>query len=193
MKTPGVVLTPITRAKRLPESFLLARRIERALAPHATPERRAGPDWRVRAERAADARRAGADDAARRPAIRAGPSRGTAARDSRRRASRWSAAERVEGRQVGYELIARRPDARALLTARLVERLGHGNDNWAIGRRVRRVPQRSRVARGPRQRRDVLRWARSRRSVVAPDRAGVDRRPERRGRGGDRRSADGHY
>jgi len=37
----------------------------------------------------------------------------------------------VEARQIGYELIARRPDAMALLTPRLVRRLGRGNDNWA--------------------------------------------------------------
>ena len=37
----------------------------------------------------------------------------------------------VEGRQAGYELIERRPDAMALLTTRLVEQLGAGNDNWA--------------------------------------------------------------
>lgn len=37
----------------------------------------------------------------------------------------------AEARQVGWELIARRKDAMALLTPRLVERLGRGNDNWA--------------------------------------------------------------
>jgi 3-methyladenine DNA glycosylase AlkD len=37
----------------------------------------------------------------------------------------------VEGRQVGYELVARRADAMALLTPALVRRLGGGNDNWA--------------------------------------------------------------
>src|ERR1039457_3609692 len=36
-----------------------------------------------------------------------------------------------EGRHAGWELIARRPDARALLTTRLIESLGRGNDNWA--------------------------------------------------------------
>lgn len=37
----------------------------------------------------------------------------------------------VEGRQVGYELLARRPDAMARLTPQLIRRLGRGNDNWA--------------------------------------------------------------
>lgn len=37
----------------------------------------------------------------------------------------------IEGRQVGYELIERRPDALALLTRATIERLGRGNDNWA--------------------------------------------------------------
>lgn len=37
----------------------------------------------------------------------------------------------VEGRQVGYELLARRRDAMGRLTPALVRRLGRGNDNWA--------------------------------------------------------------
>jgi 3-methyladenine DNA glycosylase AlkD len=37
----------------------------------------------------------------------------------------------TEARQVGYELIARRRDAMALLTPAKVRRLGAGNDNWA--------------------------------------------------------------
>jgi len=37
----------------------------------------------------------------------------------------------MEGRQVGYELLARRPDAMAMLTPALIRRLGRGNDNWA--------------------------------------------------------------
>ena len=37
----------------------------------------------------------------------------------------------MEGRQAGYELLARRRDAMALLTPTLVRRLGRGNDNWA--------------------------------------------------------------
>ena len=36
----------------------------------------------------------------------------------------------VEGRQVGYELLARRRDALALVGRRVAERLGRGNDNW---------------------------------------------------------------
>lgn len=37
----------------------------------------------------------------------------------------------TEARQVGYELIARRRDAMALLTPAKIRRLGAGNDNWA--------------------------------------------------------------
>jgi 3-methyladenine DNA glycosylase AlkD len=37
----------------------------------------------------------------------------------------------VEGRQAGYELLARRRDAMDRLTPALVRRLGRGNDNWA--------------------------------------------------------------
>jgi 3-methyladenine DNA glycosylase AlkD len=37
----------------------------------------------------------------------------------------------VEGRQVGYELLARRPGAMAMLAREAIERLGRGNDNWA--------------------------------------------------------------
>lgn len=37
----------------------------------------------------------------------------------------------IEGRQAGYELLARRPQAMAMLTRRTIERLGRGNDNWA--------------------------------------------------------------
>jgi 3-methyladenine DNA glycosylase AlkD len=36
-----------------------------------------------------------------------------------------------EARQVAYELFDGRPDARALLRAKEVRRLGRGNDNWA--------------------------------------------------------------
>ncbi len=36
-----------------------------------------------------------------------------------------------EGRQVAFELIEKRPDARRLLKTREVLRLGEGNDNWA--------------------------------------------------------------
>jgi 3-methyladenine DNA glycosylase AlkD len=67
----------------------------------------------------------------------------------------------VEGRQVGYELISRRKDARALLTPRLVEQLGRGNDNWAS------VDGFAVFVSGPAWRegrvrdRDVVRWARS--------------------------------
>jgi 3-methyladenine DNA glycosylase AlkD len=37
----------------------------------------------------------------------------------------------TEGRQVGWELIARRPDAMAMMTTRPIEQLGRSNDNWA--------------------------------------------------------------
>jgi 3-methyladenine DNA glycosylase AlkD len=37
----------------------------------------------------------------------------------------------IEERQVGYELIGRRPDALALIDRDLARRLGAGNDNWA--------------------------------------------------------------
>ncbi len=37
----------------------------------------------------------------------------------------------IEARQVGYELIARRPDVLALVDRVMAERLGRGNDNWA--------------------------------------------------------------
>jgi 3-methyladenine DNA glycosylase AlkD len=37
----------------------------------------------------------------------------------------------TEGRQVGYELIAARPDVFERLDAAAIERLGAGNDNWA--------------------------------------------------------------
>jgi 3-methyladenine DNA glycosylase AlkD len=36
-----------------------------------------------------------------------------------------------EGRQVGYELLERRKDARGLLKVRKIRNLGRGNDNWA--------------------------------------------------------------
>lgn len=36
-----------------------------------------------------------------------------------------------EGRQVGWELVAGRKDAVARLDRTVLERLGHGNDNWA--------------------------------------------------------------
>ena len=36
-----------------------------------------------------------------------------------------------EGRQVAFELLEKRPDARSLLRTRDIKRLGEGNDNWA--------------------------------------------------------------
>jgi 3-methyladenine DNA glycosylase AlkD len=67
-----------------------------------------------------------------------------------------------EGRQVGYELIARRADAMALLTPAIVRALGRGNDNWAS------VDGFATYVSGPAWRMgriadaDVDRWARSR-------------------------------
>jgi len=67
-----------------------------------------------------------------------------------------------EGRQVGYELVARRADAMARMTPSTVQTLGRGNDNWASvdgfatylagpAWRLGRIPDRV-----------VLGWARSR-------------------------------
>jgi 3-methyladenine DNA glycosylase AlkD len=67
----------------------------------------------------------------------------------------------IEGRQVGYEVVARRPDAVVLLDRRVLERLGHGNDNWAS------VDAFATSLTGPAWRegrlsdREVLEWARS--------------------------------
>ena len=66
-----------------------------------------------------------------------------------------------EARQVAFELFDRRPDARSLLKARDVRRLGEGNDNWAS------VDTFSGYIAGPAWRggqladRDILTWARS--------------------------------
>jgi 3-methyladenine DNA glycosylase AlkD len=68
----------------------------------------------------------------------------------------------VEGRQVGYELIARRPDARALLTTRRVERLGRGNDNWASVDGFAVYLSGAAWREGRVRDADVLRWARGR-------------------------------
>ena len=45
-------------------------------------------------------------------------------------ARRLVGAGSLEARQVAYELLGRRRDARALLSVRDVEALGRGNDNW---------------------------------------------------------------
>lgn len=45
-------------------------------------------------------------------------------------ARRLVGAGTLEARQVAYELLGRREDARATLGTRDVESLGHGNDNW---------------------------------------------------------------
>lgn len=68
----------------------------------------------------------------------------------------------IEVRQVGYEVLARRPDAMALLDRATIERLGRGNDNWAS------VDVFATAVVGPAWRqnvisdRDVIAWARSR-------------------------------
>lgn len=67
----------------------------------------------------------------------------------------------IEGRQVGYEVLARRADAMALVDRAMLERLGRGNDNWAS------VDSFATSVVGPAWRmgqvsdRDVLAWARS--------------------------------
>ncbi len=67
-----------------------------------------------------------------------------------------------EGRQVGYELVARRMDAMALLTPAIVRALGRGNDNWASvdGFATHLAGPAWRTGRIPDD--DVDRWARSR-------------------------------
>jgi 3-methyladenine DNA glycosylase AlkD len=68
----------------------------------------------------------------------------------------------IEVRQAGYEILARHPGAMALLTRARLERLGSGNDNWAV------VDAFATSVAGPAWRfghitdADVLRWARSR-------------------------------
>jgi 3-methyladenine DNA glycosylase AlkD len=67
----------------------------------------------------------------------------------------------IEGRQVGYELLERRPDAIALVDAPTARRLGRGHDNWAS------VDAFAMSVTGPAWRlgvltdRDLLSWARS--------------------------------
>lgn len=68
----------------------------------------------------------------------------------------------AEARQVGWEVVAKRKDAMALLTTARLERLGRGNDNWVS------VDAFATGLVGPAWRvgqvadADVLRWARSR-------------------------------
>lgn len=67
----------------------------------------------------------------------------------------------VEGRQVGYELVARRNDAMKLLTPAFVRRLGRDNDNWAsVDGFAMFVPGRAWLD-GRIGDRDVIAWARS--------------------------------
>jgi 3-methyladenine DNA glycosylase AlkD len=68
----------------------------------------------------------------------------------------------VEGRQAGYELLARRRDAMARLTPALVRRLGRGNDNWAsVDGFATHVTGRA-WRDGRLTDAEILRWARSR-------------------------------
>lgn len=57
--------------------------------------------------------------------------KGAPARDVVAVAKALAAHGSIEERQIGYELIGRRPDAMAILTPALVRALGRGNDNWA--------------------------------------------------------------
>jgi 3-methyladenine DNA glycosylase AlkD len=68
----------------------------------------------------------------------------------------------AEGRQAGYEILARRRDAMAHLTPALVRRLGRGNDNWAsVDGFAASITGRAWLD-GTVNDRDVLAWARSR-------------------------------
>ncbi len=141
--------------------MVFARRIEGALAPHADAERR---EVLTGGYAPTGLETLGVPVPRMRPVVRQFAAE---LRDEPPRAILDIALElarrgTVEGRQVGYELIARRKDVKALLTARLVERLGRGNDNWAS------VDGFAVYLSGPAWRegrvkdRDVLRWARSR-------------------------------
>jgi 3-methyladenine DNA glycosylase AlkD len=109
---------------------VIARRIERALAPHVNAERRA---VLTGGYAPTGLQTLGVAVPKMRPVVRAfaGDLRTTPPRAILRVALALVRNGTVEGRQVGYELISRRRDVRALLTARLVEHLGRGNDNWA--------------------------------------------------------------
>lgn len=67
----------------------------------------------------------------------------------------------VEGRQAGYEILARRADAMARLTPALVERLGRGNDNWASVDGFATFVAGRAWREGRLSDRDAVRWARS--------------------------------
>jgi 3-methyladenine DNA glycosylase AlkD len=138
----------------------VASRIERALSPYADAERRA---VLTGGYAPTGLRTLGVPAVKLRTVMRqfAGELRGAPARAVIDVALALVRGRTVEGRQVGYEIIARRPDARALLTTRLVERLGRGNDNWAS------VDGFAMFLSGPAWREgrvadaDVARWARS--------------------------------
>lgn len=67
----------------------------------------------------------------------------------------------IEGRQVGYEVLARRRDAMALLDRATLERLGRGNDNWASVDAFATSLTGPAWLAGRLSDRDVLAWARS--------------------------------
>ena len=108
----------------------VAAAIERALRAHANPERQAF----LSAGYAPSALRGyGVPVPALRSVVRqfARTLRDRSPRDLLAVAQALTDGKAAEARQVGYELIARRGDAMALLTPARVRRLGAGNDNWA--------------------------------------------------------------
>ena len=67
----------------------------------------------------------------------------------------------IEGRQVGYELMAKRRDVMALVTPALIKKLAHGNDNWASVDGFASFISGPAWQRGRVSDADVMRWARS--------------------------------
>jgi 3-methyladenine DNA glycosylase AlkD len=108
----------------------IAARIERALALHANPERVAVMSGGYAPSRL---RYVGASVPALRGVVRAFARELKEAPPAQIRDLALALARHgtAEGRQVGYELLARRADAMAMLTPAVVRRLGRGNDNWA--------------------------------------------------------------
>lgn len=107
-----------------------AARIERALSSHASAERIAVLMGGYAPSRL---RHLGASVPDLRAIVRrfARELRGASAREILALAETLVARGTVEGRQVGYELLAGRRDAMALLTPTRITKLGRGNDNWA--------------------------------------------------------------
>jgi 3-methyladenine DNA glycosylase AlkD len=119
-----------TTVSTRPEAHTVATVIERALRQHGDPNRRAVLTGGYAPSRL---RTIGVSVPALRRVVRrfAAELAPTSARHVVAVARALVARGTLEGRQAGYELVARRPDAMALLTPALVERLGRGNDNWA--------------------------------------------------------------